>query len=179
MSNGKIPRPGEKATFLTLLVGRDKQKEIVRMKDKGIIIGRNTKRSSVDFDTVPYEGAKKGVSREHVLITPRADFFNVQDLETVNSTWLNRVRLKPMVASELYHGDVLHLGELRIEVLYTYEDDAQEQPASTVTFNDAPGTIAFNMDGTPQAEKSTRVFGEEKPAGDTGDKTKVFTDNSD
>lgn len=125
MARKSIPRPGEKATYLTFYIGRDRQRVHIRMKDKGIVIGRNTEHVPVDVDTIPFDGKERGVSRKHVLIAPKKDYFYVRDLNSVNSTWHNKVRMSPMVSEELYHGDLLHLGELRIEVYYTYEDEMQ------------------------------------------------------
>ena len=159
MSEKNIPRPNEKATYLTFYVGRDREKFRVKVKDKGLIIGRTTKRKAVDLDTKPMNGDKLGVSRQHVLIGAKKDYFYVQDLESVNSTWLNRVRLKPMVATELYHGDILHLGECRIEVYYTYEDEVHAELDNTKVFDDNP---AIDDASAPKdSEKSTRVFGQE------------------
>lgn len=176
MSETSIPRPGQKANYLTLLVGNAKQQVRVRVQDKGIIIGRNTKRASVDFDTQPYNGATLGVSREHLLIVPKKDYFYAQDLETINSTWHNKVRMKPMVAEELYHGDLFHLGGLRVEIFYTYDDEIQENLGATVTF-DSNASSPETSD-VPEANKATRVFGEAK-TGDAKDKTGILTDNLD
>jgi len=166
MSEKKIPRQGQKASYLTLLVGKDKQQVRVRMKDKGIIIGRNTKRSSVDFDTKPFDGIEKGVSREHVLIAPKSDYFYVQDLDTINSTWHNKVRMKAMVAEELYHGDVLHLGELRIDVFYTYEDEIQADLGLTKDFSQAPQTRRLGDPNVSESQQSTRILGDDRPTRD-------------
>lgn len=107
-------------------------------------------------------------------------YFYVQDLETINSTWHNKVRMSPMVAEELYHGDLLHLGELRIEVFYTYEDEVQENLGMTVDFaSNAPQTTQLDSPNANASSKSTRVFGEEKPWGDDKDKTGHLTDDSD
>jgi|GEM_PF-3933197 len=179
MSEKKIPRPGEKATYLTLLVGREKEQVRVKMKDKGIIIGRNTKRSRVDFDTKPFNGVELGVSREHLLIAPKRDYFYVQDLESVNSTWHNKVRMRPMVAEELYHGDLLHLGEFRVEVFFTYADEVQEDLGDTLQFGDAGGAPATREFINPDEERkagSTNVFGEDKPWNTKEGKTDVLND---
>ncbi len=137
MSEKKIPRPNQKAAYLTFLVGTDKQKVRVKMKDDGIIIGRTTKKKAVDLDTKPHNGDRLGVSRQHALIAPEKDYFCVQDLESVNSTWLNKVRLRPLVAEELYHGDILHLGECRLEVYFTYEDEVLDALGATEVLDDA------------------------------------------
>lgn len=131
MTAKRIPRDGERAAFLTLYIGKTRQRVHIRMKSKGITIGRNTKQESVDVDTVPFDGAKHGVSRRHVLIAPKKDYFFVRDLNSVNSTWHNKVRMSPMIAEELYHGDLLHLGELRIEVYYTYADELMDRLQDT------------------------------------------------
>lgn len=180
MSEKKIPRPNQKATYLTFLVGHEKTKIRVKVKDKGIIIGRSTKTKEADVDLKPHNGDRLGVSRQHLLIGPKADYFYVQDLESINSTWLNKVRMRPMEAQELYHGDTLHLGECRLEVYYTYEDEVQQGlgetkvigEASATTSNDVKqvnkstrvfGAESATNDDVQESEKSTRVFGTEKP----------------
>lgn len=179
MSAKNIPRPGKKASYLTLLIGREKEQVRVKMKDKGIIIGRNTKRSRVDFDTKPYNGLESGVSREHLLIAPKKDYFYIQDLESVNSTWHNKVRMRPMVAEELYHGDVLHLGEFRLEVYFTYADEVEDDLGDTLQFADAENAPATRQFANPDEERkagSTHVFGEEKPWNTQDGKTSTLSD---
>ncbi|MGJ3239150.1 MAG: FHA domain-containing protein [Anaerolineae bacterium] len=164
-----IPRPGQQAPYLTLLIGRDKQQVLVRMREKGITIGRSTKKSRVDVDTSSYSGIEFGVSREHVLIAPKRDYFYVQDLDSVNSTWHNKVRMRPMVAEELYHGDLLHLGELRIEVFYTYEDEVRDALGATTQLGDVPSIAPPSANQEP----GTVVFTEEQldRASSSGDYT--------
>lgn len=138
MSEKKIPRRNEKATYLTFLVGINKEKVRVKVKENGIIIGRTTKKKAVDLDTKPFNGDRLGVSRQHALIAPKNDYFYVQDLESVNSTWLNKVRLRPMEEVDLYHGDLLHLGECRLEVYFTYEDEVLDALGATEVFDAEP-----------------------------------------
>lgn len=134
MTDRNIPRAGEVANYLTLYIGREKERLRVRMKADGIIIGRSSKREKVDVDTKPYNGVEKGVSRNHVLIVPKKDYFYVKDLNSANSTWHNKVRMRPNIAEELYHGDILHVGELRIEVHYTYDDEVHAELGDTTQF---------------------------------------------
>jgi len=158
MTEKQIPREGQVADYLTLYIGREKTRIRVRMKKDGIVIGRNTKREKVDVDTKPFNGIEKGVSRHHVYIAPKRDHFYVRDLESANSTWHNRVRMRPNVAEELYHGDVLHLGELRIEVHYTYQDEIQEELGDTTLFDDnanVAATAILNEDDLPAPKNTT------------------------
>src|SRR5688572_27387959 len=144
MTTSKIPREGVSPSHLTILVGKDRRKVVVPVKKDGIVIGRNSKKGKVDLDTIPYGGVEMGVSREHLLITPKRDFFIVKDLETANSTWHNKVRMRPLVAEELYHGDVLHLGELRLEIFYTYPEDLQVLQ-QIQDMNESPKTQPLTM----------------------------------
>ncbi|MEO1289541.1 MAG: FHA domain-containing protein [Chloroflexota bacterium] len=166
MQEKKIPRAGEQATHLTLYIGTSKSPMVVRMKSDGIILGRNSKNTTVDVNLKPFDAIQKGVSRKHVLIAPKRDYFYVKDLESVNSTWHNRVRMKPNVAEELFHEDVLHLGELRVEVHYTYADEVKSQLGNTVNFGDADnqqpaGTVVFDQpDEQATTNKGTIVFDE-------------------
>lgn len=162
----KIPRAGEQATHLTLYIGKAKAPLTVRMKDNGVVLGRNSKSTTVDVNLKPFGAVENGVSRKHVLIAPKRDYFYVKDLESVNSTWHNRVRMKPNVAEELFHEDVLHLGELRVEVHYTYADQVQAGLGQTVDFgNDAAGqkpagTVVFGQDEQPNVTPGTIMFDE-------------------
>lgn len=121
--SSRIPKPGEKPAFLLLYIGSQKQMLRVAIKPEGIIIGRNTSDTSVDVDMTDYNGIEHGVSREHVVISPKRDHVVVKDLDTINSTWLNKKRLRPNTATDLYHGDILHLAELKVEIFFAYEED--------------------------------------------------------
>lgn len=122
MSNS-IPRPGEKPAYLIFYIGPQRRPVRVPVKPEGIVIGRNTSDTYVDLDMTDFSGSEHGVSREHVIISPKRDHFSIKDLDTINSTWVNKKRLRPMVSTDLYHGDVIHLAELRLEVHFVYEDD--------------------------------------------------------
>ena len=152
----KIPREGISPSHLTVFIGKDRRKFLVPVKKDGIVVGRNSKKGKVDVDTIPYGGVEMGVSREHVLITPRRDFFIVKDLETANSTWHNKVRMKPMVAEELYNGDVLHVGELRLEFHYTYPDELKALQQTQI-MDDLPKTQPLDLpDDANSAKPDTK-----------------------
>jgi predicted component of type VI protein secretion system len=172
--SSKIPRVGVSPSHLTILIGKDRRKIVVAVKKDGLVIGRNSKKGKVDLDTMPFGGVEMGVSREHLLITPKRDFFIVKDLETANSTWHNRLRMRPMVAEELYHGDVLHLGELRLEIFYTYPEDSQAIQQTQI-MNDLPKTEPFvNRDDLPATQPDTHQL--KTPTQQSGAKRQVEDD---
>jgi len=54
------------------------------------------------------------VSRRHARLTPRADAYWLEDLNSVNLTYLNDQRLAPDRPVRLKDGDLLRLGQLLI-----------------------------------------------------------------
>jgi pSer/pThr/pTyr-binding forkhead associated (FHA) protein len=147
----KIPKEGIAPSHLTIFVGSERRKVIIPIKREGIVIGRSSIKRKVDFDTNPFGGLEKGVSREHLLISSKRDYLLVKDLETANSTWHNKVRMRPMVAEELYHGDVLHLGELRLEILFTYPEELKALQQGQLMLElpkTQPITMPDNLAGT-------------------------------
>lgn len=153
--SARIPRPGEKPAFLLLYIGAQRQLLRVPIKAEGLIIGRNTSDTHVDIDMTPYHGIEHGVSREHVVIMPKRDHVVVKDLDTVNSTWLNKKRLRPNTATDLYHGDILHLAELKIEIYFAYEGDLIDSIGGRGNTK--------RLDQSDISAPVTRQFVEEKP----------------
>ena len=83
-----------------------------------VILGRIDAVSGVgaDLDLEPFSGALAGLSRRHARLTWRADGCQIEDLNSVNWTYLNDQRLLPEKPAPLADGDVLRLGN----VLMTY-----------------------------------------------------------
>ena len=189
-----ISRPGEKPAFLLLYIGSKRQLLKVSIKPEGLIIGRNTSSTHVDVDMTTYNGVEHGVSREHIVILPKRDHVVVKDLDTVNSTWLNKKRLRPNTATDVYHGDILHLAELKVEIFFAYEDDFIDNlgmRGSTKRLDDleasAPVTRQFVDEKPQRAAFDTQVpddfvnpFDDEPPRkndwGDSRGVTKRFDD---
>jgi hypothetical protein len=84
------------------------------------IIGRSDPAAEVfpEIDLAPYGGEKEGVSRQHARLRCSGDRFTVEDLRSVNYTFLNKQRLEPETPTPLKNGDELRLGRivLRFEV---------------------------------------------------------------
>lgn len=83
-----------------------------------IVVGRSDALSGVlpDLDLEPYAGELAGLSRRHVCFTWRDQQCWVEDLNSVNWTYLNDQRLSPDRPALLTDGDLLRLGN----VLLTY-----------------------------------------------------------
>jgi hypothetical protein len=89
----------------------------VIIKDQ-IVIGRESPNNDEkpDLDLTPYNAAKLGVSRRHVLITKEDNMLKVVDLGSTNGTYLNGVPLRPNQPRVLRTGDKLSLGQLVLTV---------------------------------------------------------------
>jgi hypothetical protein len=72
-----------------------------------------------EVDLTSDGGLEKGVSRHHAKITRRGRDVFIEDLGSVNGTFLNRKKLKPYLSRRLQNGDELRLGTLVLRVGFT------------------------------------------------------------
>jgi pSer/pThr/pTyr-binding forkhead associated (FHA) protein len=72
-----------------------------------------------DVDLTSEGGLRRGVSRRHAKITRRGREVFVEDLGSINGTFLNRRRLTPYFPQKLKSGDELQLGTLTLRVSFT------------------------------------------------------------
>lgn len=79
-----------------------------------LIIGREDAISGVfpDIDLEPYAAQDAGVSRRHIKLQLHGRACTVEDLNTVNGTFLNRQCLPANQPTPIKHGDELRLGKL-------------------------------------------------------------------
>jgi len=71
-----------------------------------------------DIDLTSDGGLGKGISRRHAKITRRGSEVFIEDLGSINGTFLNRERLKPYLPQALKSGDELQLGKLVLRVSF-------------------------------------------------------------
>jgi pSer/pThr/pTyr-binding forkhead associated (FHA) protein len=85
---------------------------------KAIHMGRLDPASDVfpEIDLTNDNGLEKGVSRRHARILKREGTVVVEDLGSINGTFVNGKRLAPYLPEVLHQGDQLQLGKLLIEV---------------------------------------------------------------
>jgi hypothetical protein len=72
-----------------------------------------------DVDLTSDGGLEKGVSRRHAKITRRGSEVFIEDLGSINGTFLNRKKLTPYLPQALKSGDELQLGKLILRVSFT------------------------------------------------------------
>ena len=85
---------------------------------KEVVIGRLDPASDCfpEIDLTSDGGLKKGVSRRHAKITRRGNEVFIEDLGSMNGTFLNRKKLTPYLPQVLKNGDELQLGGLILQV---------------------------------------------------------------
>jgi len=114
--------PGEEVTSplgLKLTVpnsGRDVEVPLT----KEVNIGRLDPASASfpDVDLTSAGGLEKGVSRRHAKITRRGSEVFIEDLGSINGTFLNCKKLTPYLPQALKSGDELQLGRLILQVSF-------------------------------------------------------------
>jgi hypothetical protein len=85
------------------------------------ILGRYTPNSATQprIDLGPFGGYDKGISRIHAIIRRTDAGLIIEDLGSSNGSWLNSQRLKPYIPSPLRSGDLLRLGQVKIEIHFS------------------------------------------------------------
>ena len=82
-------------------------------------LGRSAEGQSIvpDVDLSSLNAYDNGVSRLHAILKLFEEQIVIMDLGSSNGTYLNGSRLTPYVDTPVAHGDVIHLGKLKIQLL--------------------------------------------------------------
>jgi len=74
-----------------------------------------------DVDLTDYGGMREGVSRRHAKIIRRRSEVFIEDLGSINGTFLNGEKLTPYRFVVLKSGDELQLGKLVLRISFTHK----------------------------------------------------------
>ena len=86
--------------------------------DRPLYLGRSVSQQDIDIiDLEGFGGVEKGVSRCHVRLSRRDGAVMIEDLGSLNGTFINAQKIAPYTAVELKDSDYLHLGLLLIQIL--------------------------------------------------------------
>jgi hypothetical protein len=82
-------------------------------------IGRSSEDQPIlpDIDLAPYRGYEYGVSRLHASIKINPPFAFLTDFGSANGTQLNGQKITPNKPYPITHGDIILLGEMKIQLL--------------------------------------------------------------
>jgi pSer/pThr/pTyr-binding forkhead associated (FHA) protein len=83
-----------------------------------VLIGREDPENDVypDIDTTSFGGADEGVSRTHARIILKGNQYFVEDLDSINSTYVNKIRITAHQLLPLNDDDILCLGRLNFRI---------------------------------------------------------------
>jgi hypothetical protein len=85
---------------------------------KEVVLGRLDASRAIfpDVDLSSEDGLERGVSRRHARISRRGSDVFIEDLNSLNGTFLNASRLVPELPYPLTDGDQIQLGKLIVAV---------------------------------------------------------------
>lgn len=103
-----------------LRIGPQKQK-IEFQLHASVYIGRLDAGQDIfpDIDLTQYSFEAKAVSRRHIRLFLQDSAVMIEDLDSLNGTFLNGERLPPFMSVPLSSGDCLKLSSLQVEVTLT------------------------------------------------------------
>ena len=98
----------------------DSGRELEFPVSKEVTLGRLDAASATfpDVDLTPDNGLEKGVSRRHARITRKASELYLEDLGSVNGTYLNGKRLTPYLPHALKDEDEIRLSRILMHVYF-------------------------------------------------------------
>ncbi len=97
--------PGSEARLL--LPDQNVTIDLPEPGENGLIIGRSHSKRRVDIDLGPYGAIDVGISREHARLTRPGGDWLIDDLDSLNGTYVNKIKINPGTPSRLKNGDVI------------------------------------------------------------------------
>ena len=115
---GSIEVQGGRGAYKTVILSLHDSGCVELPLSKEVIIGRLDAERAIfpDVDLTNEQGIEKGLSRRHARISCREDRVFLEDLHSLNGTFLNATRLVPDSPYPLKDGDQVQLGKLVLTV---------------------------------------------------------------
>lgn len=112
------------------LVSVKSRREIRLPATSVVYLGRRDEEHNIqpNIDLTLDGAAKRGVSRRHARIHLMCEGAFIEDLGSTNGTFINGQRLFPAKLYPLDHGDMLHLGKLKLAVTYSRDEPTPYSP---------------------------------------------------
>lgn len=109
---------GSQAPVILKFTILDSGRRLTLPLKKEINLGRLDPASTTfpDIDLTPNGGLERGVSRRHARISYKEGEVVIEDLGSVNGTFVNNKRLTPYLPHPLKSGDELQLGKSLIKI---------------------------------------------------------------
>lgn len=95
-----------------VLVDKNITIELPEPSVEGLIIGRTHGLNRADIDLGPYNAVDAGVSRRHARLFRAETGWMIEDLGSLNGTYVNEVKLTPGTSAALKSGDTIRCSHL-------------------------------------------------------------------
>ncbi len=107
------PPPAPAATSARLVIKEDGAEFPLTGKSE-FLVGREDPVSNIypDIDLTPHKGEEHGVSRMHAKIYAQGSQYLIEDLNSTNSTYLNRQKLAAKTPTPIKDGDEVRFGKV-------------------------------------------------------------------
>ena len=114
-SNDSKPSSG---SFKTLKLALDDGGSVELPLSKEVILGRLDPGRAIfpDVDLTSEQGLERGISRRHAQISRRGNQVFIEDLNSLNGTFLNASRLVPELPYPVKDGDQVQMGKLMLTI---------------------------------------------------------------
>lgn len=110
------PAVSKAAPAARILVAEKNASLNVPPKNK-VIIGRTHRNKVADIDLGPYGAAQTGVSRHHAQLSQHNGQWRIDDLSSLNGTFVNDTRVQPGSPISLKNGDVIRCSHMSMVFL--------------------------------------------------------------
>ena len=109
---------GKSANLVTLALAFGGGGQVELPLSKEIVLGRLDAGQAIfpDIDLTNERGMEMGVSRRHARIVRRGNQVFIEDLGSLNGTFLNTARLAPELPYPVKEGDQVQLGKLILTI---------------------------------------------------------------
>jgi len=103
---------------LVLLCPEDGRRFTFEPRAQTALLGRPdpVTRLKVDMDLTGQDGQARGLSRRHARLHYLNGHYQLEDLESLNGTYLNERKLRPYLPEVLHDGDRIRLGDVSLVV---------------------------------------------------------------
>jgi eukaryotic-like serine/threonine-protein kinase len=105
------------ASSVPKLVGGTKKITIEFPEGLRLVVGRTHGSTVVDINLEPHEASKYGVSRSHARFFKRENLWFLEDLHSLNGTFVNEVRLQHGQPAALKNGDTIRFSQMSFTFL--------------------------------------------------------------
>ena len=95
------------------LILQDKNITINLPQSDTLTLGRTYRNNIVDIDLEPYEASKYGVSRRHARLFKQGDLWLLEDMNSLNGTFVNNTEAKHGNPVVLKDGDTVRLSHMK------------------------------------------------------------------